>query len=109
LRRIVSIKEKNNEVEIFACVTRKNNKEGAKLKDISFTFDDRYSANWANLMEKIVFGGPQITLENSRSILILLDKNDSKEAARHIDKLMKPVFDAANRALEVKRILCLFL
>ena len=102
IRRLLYVKEKNSQVEIAACVIRKNNKEGAKFKELTFTFTDRTSKLWANALEKLIYGGPQPDIATSKSILILIDKNDSKEAKNYVEKLMKPVFEAAKRSVEVK-------
>lgn len=57
IRQIVSVKSKNDDVIIYACVRRKGYKEGSKLKKLSFVFPPKVASIWVTAFEKAVFGG----------------------------------------------------
>ena len=108
------MKQKNDDVIIHACVRRKGNKEGSKLKKLSFAFPPKYASLWVASLEKIIFGGT-ISLENNtlvsllegqkprdtRKCIFLIEKSDHKDAVKHIEKLMRPVFEAADKSVEI--------
>lgn len=56
LRQIVGIDIHGDNVELRACVGRKGNKEGSKLKSLPFTFSGKNAASWAEAMRTMVFG-----------------------------------------------------
>jgi hypothetical protein len=56
LRQIVGIDGNGDKVELQACVGRKGNKDGSKLKSLPFTFSNRSGVSWAEAMRTMVFG-----------------------------------------------------
>ena len=93
LRRIIAITNKGSELKLSTCIPL-DDKPGSRLKDIEFQFDGGLKAatDWQDMAEKYIFDGKR-ELSNARSILIILDKHDSKDQSKLIDKYMKEVFE----------------
>ncbi len=109
-----------DKVELQACVGRKGNKDGTKLKSLPFTFANKAGTSWAEAMRTMVFGknmpsanftldsnssyskGANCNVWNTMAILVLIDKGGSKGGQKHFESLIKPVFEAAHRPFQVK-------
>lgn len=57
IRQVISVQNDNDDVVIHACVARKGNKQGSKLKKLPFTFPPNYASLWVAALEKAAFGG----------------------------------------------------
>jgi hypothetical protein len=87
---------------MHACITRKGNKQGGKLKKLSFGFPPKTASTWTEALLQLVFGSP-LKQQNSRKVLFLIDKLDNKTLSKYVEPFMRPVFEAAQRNMEIKR------
>ncbi|KAJ3006296.1 hypothetical protein HKX48_000198 [Thoreauomyces humboldtii] len=103
LRRIVSVSPQNTEAVVYACVARKGTRGGSKFKKMVFAFPDKAKATaWSEAVMNLAYGGAENTA--AKGVLVLVDKFDSKEAMKMVEKYMKPVWEAVSKNCEVKAV-----
>ncbi|KAJ3215877.1 hypothetical protein HDU67_010234 [Dinochytrium kinnereticum] len=99
-RRILKAQQDSeNEVTVHACVTRKKNMGGSKLKKLKFQFEESSKVKpFVSMIMIAVYGSATLDANVTRNVLVLIDKFDSKEATKNVDKYMKPVVANALQA-----------
>ncbi|KAJ3118535.1 COPII subunit [Phlyctochytrium bullatum] len=102
-RRIIFAQADGEEVVVHACVTRKKNMAGSKLKKLKFVFDDAGKKKlFADMIMTAIYGSVSLDPNLTRSVVVLIDKFDSKEASKVVEKHMKPVWDVIQKVTDVK-------
>ncbi|KND03967.1 uncharacterized protein SPPG_01418 [Spizellomyces punctatus DAOM BR117] len=104
LRRIISATAHGADVTLQACTIRKGGRTGSKFKKMVFHFGDVGKAlAWSEGIMALVYGGsaPETA---SKGILVLIDKFDSKEATKLVEKYMKPIWDTISKPCDIKTV-----
>ncbi|KAI9344797.1 hypothetical protein DFJ73DRAFT_839708 [Zopfochytrium polystomum] len=109
LRRVLRCEQDGDEAIVHACVTRKKGMEGSKLKKLKFQFEEGGPSKatlFCDALMRTVYGGASSELHPNlrRGVLVLVDKFDSKEPSKIVEKHMKPVWDVLERHTEVKAV-----
>ncbi|TPX65653.1 hypothetical protein SpCBS45565_g05025 [Spizellomyces sp. 'palustris'] len=104
LRRIISATAHGADVTLQACTIRKGGRAGSKFKKMVFHFGDVGKAvAWSEGIMALVYGG-SAPETSSKGILVLIDKFDSKEATKLVEKYMKPIWDTISKPCDIKTV-----
>ncbi|KAJ3302029.1 hypothetical protein HDU76_005590, partial [Blyttiomyces sp. JEL0837] len=106
LRRVLKTVQDGDEVTVHACVTRKKGMDGSKLKKLKFQFEGgaAKAKEWSDALSKMVYGVGAKDVNLTRSVLVLIDKFDSKQPTKMVETYMKPVFEVLGKPTEVKTV-----
>ncbi|KAJ3169542.1 hypothetical protein HDU88_000733 [Geranomyces variabilis] len=105
LSRLVSAVARGADVTCHACVRRKGGRAGSKFKKMVFTFPDGKdkAAAWSESLMTMSYAGSDPEAA-AKGVLILIDKFDSKEPTKLVEKYLKPVLDAVSKPCDVKAV-----
>ncbi|KAJ3415467.1 hypothetical protein HDV05_004909 [Chytridiales sp. JEL 0842] len=106
LRRVIHVEVEGDEVNVHACITREKGMEGAKLKKIKIQFElgAAKAKAWAEGMKRLVYGADSVEASLKRSVLVLVDKFDGKEATKMVEKHMIPVWETVGKPADIKSV-----